>query len=296
MRARVPAKVNLALLVGGTDQQGYHELGTIFQAISLEDELTVEASEPGHFTVSTLGEGASFLPGDHTNLAVRAARLFAEHVDIRDAGAAIRIRKRIPVSGGLAGGSADAAATLVACNELWGRPATIDELVGLAAELGSDVPFLLMGETALGTGRGEVLEALPVCGEYHWILALSHSGLSTPAVFREFDRLQQPGPTVVPAELVSALAVGDVSAVGAALTNDLQPAALRLLPTLERTLDIGLDAGALGGIVSGSGPTCAFLADNDELVGDVAAALEVSSSVRAVRRARGPVLGAEVVV
>lgn len=291
VRVRVPAKVNLALCVGAADDTGYHELGTVFQALSLWDELTVEPAPAGVFRVSFRGEGAAFLPTDETNLAVRAAKLLARHCAIADAGCVMVIRKRIPVAGGMAGGSADAAAVLSACNQLWGRPADAVVLRELAAHLGADVPFLLTGGTAIGTGRGDIIHPIETRGTYHWTLALSHTGLSTPAVFREFDRLAEPSAPVVPQVLLDALAEGDVAAVGRNLTNDLAEPAIRLQPTLGSTLQIGVDAGALGAVISGSGPTCAFLSDSAESASLVAEALAVFSGVRAVRSAIGPVTG-----
>lgn len=292
VRVRVPAKVNLALCVGAADYTGYHELGTVFQALSLWDELTVEPAPAGVFRVVFRGEGSAFLPTDDTNLAVRAAKLLAQHCAVTEAGCVMVIRKRIPVAGGMAGGSADAAAVLVACNELWGRPAQPSELRNLAAQLGADVPFLLTGGTAIGTGRGDIIEPLETFGTYHWTLALSHTGLSTPAVFREFDRVAEPASPTVPQALLDALAAGDIEAVGRNLVNDLADAAIRLQPTLGSTLEIGLEAGALGAVVSGSGPTCAFLSDSALSASLVAEALGVFSGVRAVRSALGPVDGA----
>lgn len=294
VRVRVPAKVNLALCVGAADDTGYHELGTVFQALSLWDELTVEPAPAGVFRVAFRGEGAAFLPTDDTNLAIRAAKLLARQCGVKDAGCLMVVRKRIPVAGGMAGGSADAAGVLVACNELWGRPAQPGELSDIAAQLGADVPFLLTGGTAIGTGRGDIVEPFKSRGTYHWTLALSHTGLSTPAVFREFDRLAEPTAPTVPQALLDALAAGDVAAVGRNLVNDLADAAIRLQPTLGSTLQIGLDAGALGAVVSGSGPTCAFLSDTAESASLVAEALGVFSGVRAVRSALGPVDGAGV--
>lgn len=292
VRVRVPAKVNLALCVGAADDTGYHELGTVFQALSLWDELVVEPAVAGVFQVAFRGEGSAFLPTDGTNLVIRAARLLAEHAGVDDAGCHIVVRKRIPVAGGMAGGSADAAAALVACNELWGRPATSSELRELAAKLGADVPFLLTGGTAIGTGRGDIIEPIETMGTYHWTLALSHTGLSTPSVFREFDRVAEPSPPVIPQPLLDALAAGDVAGVGRNLVNDLSEPAIRLQPTLGSTLQIGLDAGALGAVVSGSGPTCAFLSDSADRASLVTEALAVFSGVRAVRNAIGPVAGA----
>ncbi|AQP45248.1 4-(cytidine 5'-diphospho)-2-C-methyl-D-erythritol kinase [Tessaracoccus flavus] len=294
VRVRVPAKVNLALRVGGTDEQGFHELGTVFQAVSLGDEVRATTALPGQFRLSFLGEGAAFLPTDDGNLAIRAAKLLARHFERTDVGVSMVIRKRIPVAGGMAGGSADAAAVLVACNALWDLGATRSQLHDLAAALGSDVPFLLMGGTAIGTGRGVDLTPVLTDGTYHWTFALSHAGLSTPAVFKEFDRISAPRPTEIPAELLEGLRVGDAHKVGAALINDLEEAAISLQPTLAHTLKIGLEAGALGAIVSGSGPTCAFLAGSDGHAAELAEALGVFSGVRAVRRAHGPVAGAQV--
>lgn len=295
VRVRVPGKVNLALHVGETDAEGYHLLGTIFQAVSLNDLITVERAEPGQFRLSFHGEGAGFLPVGDTNLAMRAAKLVASHFGIDDAGAAISIRKRIPVAGGMAGGSADAAGTLLACSELWGVHAPRDVLRQLGAQLGSDVPFLLMGGTAHGSGRGEILEPIATTGAFHWVFALSHSGLSTPAVFREFDRISQPQPTDIPAPLLEALHAGDVHAVGAHLTNDLQRAAINLQPTLQHTLQLGLEHGALGAVVSGSGPTCAFLTASGRDAEALGKQLALFSGVRTVRVSTGPVAGAQVV-
>ncbi|MBB1482453.1 4-(cytidine 5'-diphospho)-2-C-methyl-D-erythritol kinase [Tessaracoccus sp. MC1865] len=294
VRVRVPAKVNLALRVGGTDAQGYHRLATVFQAVSLGDEVAAEEAGAGQFSLAFHGEGAAFLPVDDTNLAIRAAKLLARHVGRDDVGVSLIIRKRIPVAGGMAGGSADAAAVLVACSALWELGLSREELHALAAELGSDVPFLLLGGTAIGTGRGEQLAPLMTEGTYHWTFALSHTGLSTPAVFREFDRVSTPNATDIPHDLVEALRAGDLPAVGAALSNDLEEAAIALQPTLAHTLRLGRDAGALGAIVSGSGPTCAFLAGSEAHSHEIAEALAVFSGVRAVRRAYGPVSGAQV--
>lgn len=290
----VPAKVNLSLLVGATDAGGYHELGTVFQAVSLFDNLRARPATPGRFTLSFRGEGSAFLPTDDTNLVTLAARKLAERFEVFNAGVDIRVHKRIPVAGGMAGGSADAAAALVACNELWGLGLSTAELHEVATELGSDVPFLLYGGTAIGAGRGEKLTCVDAQGTYHWILALSHSGLSTPAVFREFDRTTRPQPTQVSAEFVAALETGDVPKVATLLTNDLAAPAIRLQPDLAEVIRIGTEGGALGSIVSGSGPTIAFLADTKELALQVEQALAVSSRVRAVRRAVGPVPGARI--
>ena len=292
---RVPAKVNLALNVGATDNEGYHALGTLFQAVSLFDDLVARPAGAGVFRVSFRGEGASGLPVDDTNLVVRAARLLAETCGTGNLGAEIRVHKRIPVAGGMAGGSADAAATLVACNQLWGAGLEPGQLHALAARLGADVPFLLCGGTAVGTGRGEKLRPVPVRGSLQWVLALSHHGLSTPAVFREFDRISPPRPTGIDPGLLAALAGGDVHSVGPLLGNDLQRAAVNLQPELADVLAMGREAGAAGALVSGSGPTIAFLAGTPAAADAISDRLGLSSRVRAVRRVHGPVPGARIV-
>lgn len=291
VRVRVPAKVNLALGVGAVTDDGYHELGTVFQAISLFDEISAESAEMGQYQVAFRGEGAAFLPTDDTNLAIRAAKLLA---DTTGAGRGVRlmIRKRIPVAGGMAGGSADAAGVLVACNKLWDCGLNESELAVLAAQLGADVPFALVGGTAVGTNRGDLVESIPDGGEYFWALAFSHTGLSTPAVFAEFDRLGNSGDTEISSQLMGALAAGQVREVGRLLSNDLSAAAINLQPTLANTLAIGTDAGALGAVISGSGPTCAFLSDSKAGAQVIADELAKFSGVRTVRLAEAPATGA----
>ena len=292
---RVPAKVNLTLNVGATDNGGYHALGTLFQAVSLFDDLVARPAEAGVFRVSFRGEGSSGLPVDDTNLVVRAARLLAKTCGMGNLGVEIRVYKRIPVAGGMAGGSADAAATLIACNQLWGTGLDTGQLHAVAARLGADVPFLLHGGTAVGTGRGGKLRSVPVRGSFHWVLALSHHGLSTPAVFREFDRISAPQPTDIDSGLLEALADGDARRVGALLRNDLQRAAFNLQPELADVLAMGREAGAIGALVSGSGPTIAFLAGTKAVADAISDRLVLSSRVRAVRRVHGPVPGARIV-
>lgn len=292
---RVPAKINLELAVGGPRADGFHELATVFHAVSLFDEVTaVPAAE---VRVSVVGPQADLVPLDASNLAVRAALLLARRTGV-DEGVHLHIRKGIPVAGGMAGGSADAAGALLACDILWHTGLSRDELRSLAAELGSDVPFGLLGGTAVGTGRGERLTPALARGSFHWVVALSSGGLSTPEVYREIDRLRAgrvlPEPRVSD-RLMQALRAGDAHALGEALSNDLQPAALSLDPQLDRTLAVGLESGALGGIVSGSGPTVVFLADGPEQALDLSVALTAMEVATEVRRAHGPVPGARVV-
>ena len=292
---RAPAKVNLHLSVGRRRTDGYHDLTTVFQAVGLYDEL--DAVPADALTVEVSGEGAAEVPTGSDNLAVRAAALLGMETG-RSPSVALTIRKGIPVAGGCAGGSADAAAALVACDALWGTGLSRADLSRLAARLGSDVPFSLHGGTALGTGRGELLTPVLGHGSYSWVLALAEGGLSTPDVYAELDRQRENGPVSVvsdPANVLSALRSGDAVALGRALTNDLQPAAVALRPALRMLLDTGADLGALGSLVSGSGPTVAFLARSDDHAVALAAALAGQGVCRSVRRADGPVPGARIV-
>lgn len=295
MTVRVPAKVNLQLSVGPVREDGFHELATVFQAVSLYDEVTARAG--AGITLSLSGEGDADLPADASNLAWRAAKALAQHAGV-EPDVELHVRKSIPVAGGMAGGSADAAATLVACDALWRLATPREELAQLAAQLGSDVPFALSGGTAIGTGRGERLTPVLSRGSFHWVFAIADGGLSTPAVYAECDRLRT-GRTVpdpyVSDMLMQAVRAGDPVLLGKALHNDLQPAALSLRPQLDQVLEVGEDFGALGGLVSGSGPTCALLARDDEHALDIAVALTASGVCRTVRRASGPVPGARVV-
>lgn len=291
---RAPGKVNLALVAGPLRADGYHELVNVFHAVSLVDDVTARPEATVRVTVE--GVHADRVPCDDSNLAVRAARLVAERTGVTD-GVHLHIRKQIPVAGGMAGGSADAAAALLACDTLWQAGLSRDDLLELAAELGSDVPFALVGGTAVGTGRGERLTSALARGEYEWVFALSEGGLSTPAVYGELDRLREGRdvpPPQVPDGLMQALRSGDPDALGACLHNDLQPAACSLAPRLERTLEVGREYGALGALVSGSGPTVAFLVRDTEQALDISVALTASGVADDVRRARGPVPGARV--
>ncbi|MEV0505491.1 4-(cytidine 5'-diphospho)-2-C-methyl-D-erythritol kinase, partial [Streptomyces spectabilis] len=254
---RVPAKVNVQLAVGPARPDGFHDLANVFLAVGLYDEVT--AAPADELRVTCAGPDAAQVPLDRTNLAARAALALAERHG-RPADVHLHIAKDIPVAGGMAGGSADAAGALLACDALWGTGASRAELLDICAELGSDVPFSLVGGAALGTGRGERLQELAVGGDFHWVFAVADGGLSTPAVYREFDRLtpDAPAPEASPA-LLEALRTGDAAALAATVSNDLQAAALSLFPALADTLKAGTEAGALAALVSGSGPTTAFL-------------------------------------
>jgi 4-diphosphocytidyl-2-C-methyl-D-erythritol kinase len=315
---RVPAKLNLQLAVGPPRADGYHDLVTVFHAVSLFDEVTAEpAARDG---VAVTGEGADRVPADRDNLALRAAAALRKAIPgpvagrrasmrAANGGVHITIVKRIPVAAGLAGGSADAAAALVACNELWDGGLSQSRLVEVAARVGSDVAFALIGGTTVGRGRGERLTpALAPATQYHWVLAFADGHLSTPEVYAALDRLRAadagaaggkapaaPAQPDLDAGLMSALRSGEARLVGRALSNDLQPAALSLFPALRKTLAAGLELGALGALVAGSGPTCVFLAASADRALDLAVSLSGAGVCRSVARVTGPVAGAAIV-
>ena len=311
VRVEAPGKVNLFLSVGAPGPDGYHPLTTVFQAVRLIETVTARRqSAQDHGTVTlTLEEPDADVPIDDSNLAVRAATLLAQTAGVGE-GVDLLLRKRVPVAGGMAGGSADAAAALVACNALWGTGLSLPELSALAARLGADVPFPLTGATAVGSGRGDRVTPIMTRGVYHWVFALADEGLSTPAVFRRFDELAgivpagagrgagiTGGPAVrdVPEALTAALRAGDARALAGSLHNDLQAAALDLRPELARVIAVAEEAGALRAIVSGSGPTIAALVEDPGSAQRVSRALKASGLVAEVLRADAPVAGARVV-
>jgi 4-diphosphocytidyl-2-C-methyl-D-erythritol kinase len=292
-----PAKINLSLGVGARRPDGFHALATVYQAIGLYD--TVSVSEADELTVTVDAEPrvpVDDVPLDDTNIAVRAARLLAEEHGV-ERGVTIGIHKGIPVAGGMAGGSADGAAALLACDHLWDLDTPRARLLELAAELGSDVPFALVGGTAIGSGRGEVVTPLMTRGEYWWVVLESPAGLSTPTVYQEFDAMHRGHDVAapeVPDALMRALRGHDVAALGESLSNDLQPAALRLRPELERALTLGRLESAHGAILSGSGPSCLYLCEGRSHAVQVAGALR-SQGLGPVSFAPGPVHGARLV-
>ena len=298
--AVAPAKINLHLGIGDLRADGFHDLLTVYRAVDLWEEVTVAVvdgdSDDDEITVT--GQGAPQVPTDRTNLAARAVDLLREEAG-SDARIAIRIHKGIPVAGGMAGGSADAAAALLATDRLLGLGLGRVALEERAARLGSDVPFCLRGGTAMGTGRGEKLATLlHARAEQHIVVALADGGLSTPAVFAELDRLRAERTDLPSAgstdPLVSALAWDNPEAVADLLINDMEPAALSLMPELRRTLRVGEEAGALYGMVSGSGPTCLFFCHDRDHAISVAAELSEAGVAREVRITRGPVAGAHI--
>ena len=297
--ATAPGKINVCLRVGPLGDDGYHDVATIYQAVSLLEEVT--ATESDGFTASFSGPiDTSHLTVDESNLVIRAARAVAAASGYTG-GADIQVVKRVPIAGGMGGGSADAAATLVAVDALWGANLGAAKLSEIAATLGADVPFALHGGTALGLGRGDVLSPVLAKSSFHWVLVLNNAGLSTPDVFRQLDRHRAEHSieieTVavdpsVESELLQALRTGDAIALAEYLRNDLQAAALQLMPHLGETLEFGETHGALAGIVSGSGPTIALLVADEDSAADLAASLTADG--RNAISVSAPALGARV--
>ena len=295
---RVPGKVNLQLSVGPLGSDGFHEVTTVFQAISLFDDVTVTEGKLGAgTTISVSGQTANGVPADASNLAIRAAQLMMKEFEL-SSDLEIKLKKEIPVAGGMAGGSADAAGVIVGLDSLYELGLSKDEMEKIASQIGSDVPFSISGGVAIGTGRGDQITTALSKGSYTWVLALSSQGLSTPAVYQECDRLRE-GLSIaspqVSEPLMQALRAGDSKALGKSLLNDLQAAACSLRPALRLVLDVGIDYGALGGIVSGSGPTVAFLVSDEEHAMDLTVALSASGVVSSMARAMGPAHGARII-
>lgn len=296
VHVRAPAKINLSLRVGPVRADGFHPLATVYQAVSLYEEVSATPADPGVFEVQVTGEGGTTVPTDRSNLALRAAELLAAETRER-VGVSLMIKKAIPVAAGLAGGSADAAAALLACSVLWDLNLQTADLMPLAAKLGSDVPFALIGGTAVGSGRGESVAPALARGRYHWALAFAGRGLSTPKVYARYDELgpTPPDPFQVPPELMNALRTGDAAELGRHLINDLHAPAVDLQPDLRKLLQAGRDLGAIGSVISGSGPTCAFLAESEPAAVDLVVALSSSGLCRTARYVTGPVSGARVI-
>jgi 4-diphosphocytidyl-2-C-methyl-D-erythritol kinase len=300
VHTRAPGKINVFLKVGAVMDDGYHDVATAYQAVSLFED--VRAYPADDFSVSFSGPvDCSAVPVDGSNLAIKAAKLLARKAGYHG-GVRLEIVKSVPVAGGMGGGSADAAATLLACDVLWGVDSAKDELMTLAARLGADVPFALLGGTAIGTGRGDQLSPALAQGQFHWVLVLPEGGNSTPEVYRELDRHRERhsreiravgGQPAVDANVLQALRAGDPAMLAECLSNDLQAPAIHLAPRIGEVLELGEQSGALAGIVSGSGPTVAFLtADLDSAI-DLQIALSAGrlNAVRVV----GPVHGTRLV-
>ncbi|WP_395659823.1 4-(cytidine 5'-diphospho)-2-C-methyl-D-erythritol kinase [Nocardioides sp.] len=296
LTVRAPAKINLHLGVGALREDGFHPLVTVYQAIGLYDDLTVREAPGWTLGVDLPGwMPADAVPTGGENIVDKAADLLAAHHGIERTGE-VHIAKAIPVAGGMAGGSADAAAALVALDRLWEVRTPDEDLLALAAQLGSDVPFALLGGTALGTGRGELVDPVPDRGTWWWVVVPAEVGLSTPEVYRHFDRMFPDAPAdPVPADaLLRAIADADAWALADALHNDLEAPAVDLRPELGALIEAGESAGALRGIVSGSGPTCVFLCGSADHARSLAADLS-GAGHPVVLAANGPVAGAHLV-
>lgn len=292
VEVKVPAKVNLALKVGGIGHDGFHPIETLFHAVGIYDTIVANASDGLGLEFS--GEGAQSLPLNNSNLAWKAAELIAKYAGVEPK-VHLSIHKNIPIAGGMAGGSADAAGTLVACDALWQLNLTREELMSLAAKLGSDISFPLVGGTAIGRGRGEEVTSLLTRGEIHWVFAVSAEGLSTPKIYQVFDEMNpNPDSPKVPTDLIAALTSGDIKGAAKLMVNDLQAPAISQRPVLAKILQAGEHAGALHGIVSGSGPTCAFVARSHNDAINIANELQVSGVVERTLIGVGPVKAAHV--
>jgi 4-diphosphocytidyl-2-C-methyl-D-erythritol kinase len=290
LRIRIPAKINLHIGVGPRRDDGYHELVTVMQTVSLHDTLLLrgdgngQAAHPSARRLMSLAltlddasgaHGADVLPVDERNLVVQAARALMDEIGIgmgrpltssADGGldapfTHLHLTKRIPIAAGMGGGSADAAAALVGLNVLWDIGLDQERLRELAAGLGSDVPFCVVGGTVLATGTGTAIARVLTRGSYHWVIGMDDVPLSTPAVYAAFDELSTPRASE-PDLVLQALRTGDVDMLAASLHNDLEPAAIALRPELASRRDAMLEAGALAAIVSGSGPTLLALASD----------------------------------
>lgn len=306
--ASAPGKVNLLLKVGQPRADGYHPLVTVFECLSMREYVTVRTSRTPGIRVETIAyqpngqvdreltdELALLAPEEH--LAVKAAKALQPLAALgpwkaTSAGVTLQVEKHVPMAGGMAGGSADAAATLVACNELWQLGLTTEQLETLGRALGADVPACIRGGISLGVGRGDHLTSLPSPQQpHHWVMALAHGGLSTPEVFRTYDALHEgtrwhPLPSAD--EYSFAAFSDDAHVLATAVDNDLTQAAVVLRPELAQTLLDGEKAGALAAILSGSGPTCAFLARDAEHAQELAVRIGELPTVKTVCVASGP--------
>lgn len=299
---RAPGKVNLELTVGAADDNGMHPLATVFQAVNVYEEVTASLARVGNgITISVAGRDAEAVPTDESNIVHQAVLALARSAELTGLDEVpdvhIHIEKQIPVGGGMAGGSADAAATLVACNELWRTHLPTEALDAIAASLGADVTFCMHGGTAVGQGYGEQLAPVLTSGEYHWLFVLSPTPISTGAAYRALDERERgiAAPLSVRPELMQALRSGDPVEVGANLRNDFQEVALAAQPQLAKVLEFAEDHLAAGAIVSGSGPTIAILASSLWHQRELKAGLAAAHPELEVLTASGPVHGARIV-
>jgi 4-diphosphocytidyl-2-C-methyl-D-erythritol kinase len=269
MRVLAPAKINLYLWVGGRRGDGLHEVESVMQSVSLTDFLDITAAEAVSLDVEPRGAA----PEDESNLVVKAVRALAVAAG-KSTGASIRLTKHIPAAGGLAGGSADAAATLVGLNRLWSLGLSRKALEKIAAGVGSDVPFCVRGGTAVARGAGESLAPLVARAPLWWVIAKPPGSLSTAEVYGRYDELGGPQAAAPdPSEVADALARGDLGRLAGALRNDLEAAAQALMPELSTARAELLGAGALGAVMSGSGPTWCGLAGDENHAKHIAGGL-----------------------
>lgn len=295
VHVRVPSKVNLFLSVRGRRPDGYHELVSIMQTVSIHDTISVgfdgtplaclHPAARRFMQLAFSHDGGAQVPDDDCNLAVQAARSLMRTIGIGattggDAQSPaqtpvtrLHLAKRIPVAAGMAGGSADAAGALLALNHLWGADLDRDTLRELAADVGADVPFCVTGGTALATGTGTATAQVLSRGAYHWVVGMSERPLPTRDVYERFDAVGSPS-EIEPDLVLQALRTGDAEALGAALHNDLEAAAADLRPELAAARDRLREAGALGARLSGSGPTVVGLASTAQHARELAAAVE----------------------
>lgn len=285
-----PGKINIFFAVGPLKPDHYHDVVSIYQALNLREVVTV--SPASNFTVQVSGhlsaEQLAAVPTGAENLVVRAAKVIAEIADIADPHPVhFEITKNVPVAGGMGGGSADAAAALMAVDELWCSGVDGERLLSAAAHLGADIPFALLGGTAIGTGRGEDLQPVNGVQRLHWVLVANDQGLSTPSVYQRLDQLRaergedptQVATPIAPPALLEALLTGDPHQVAPHLHNDLQEAAVDLMPELADTMAQGLAAGAIAAMVSGSGPTIALLASDSAAATKIANQLAIQGHI-----------------
>lgn len=307
--AVAPGKVNMSLRVGPRRDDGYHDVATLYFAVSLHEEVTAAPRRDSAITVS-LSERSAFtevqqqvqgetvtasIPLDERNLAHQAAQKLRERLGITS-GVDLTITKNVPVAGGMGGGSADAAAALVACSALWGAGLSKEQLAEVGAELGADVPFAILGGAAVGQGVGDELSPLLTRGELHLVIVPANTGLSTPEIYQELDTMrEEAGVTAeepeLDADLVRAVCTADAEMVATLMTNELQAPAVRKIPSLDRMMDAGLLEGAMQGMVSGSGPTVVFLTRDAAAAGQLATSLEERTDVWAIP-VTGPAPGA----
>jgi 4-diphosphocytidyl-2-C-methyl-D-erythritol kinase len=285
LRMPAHAKLNVFLRVLGQRDDGYHDIETLLLPISLADHVTAEPA--GELTLSLGGSAAAGVPHDETNLALRAARvLAAEAGGESSSGARLTIEKRIPTAAGLGGGSADAAATFLLLDSLWGTGLGRDGLVPLAAQIGSDVPALLLGEPAYCRGRGEVVEPV-LLQTTTWVVKPFAFGVSSAEAYAWWDDAAATGPD--PGALIAAAEAGNDELLGSALFNDLQGPVAARHPEISETVAAFTEAGARGAVMSGSGPTvvalCSFASAQD-VADAVAGSFVVDAPPRAPMPAR----------